>query len=107
MRKLLLTTMMALTLAACTGGVVDPTKVQADIKGACGILVVAANIAEILKIDPTMSASAIVNLVCTGLQTASQPVPPPTALLAQPQSNEVTFPVVVKGQTVVVHATKP
>ncbi len=64
MRKLLLTTMLALTLAACTGGVVDPTKVQADIKGACGILVVAANIAEIL-----MWLAAVVT-IWTGVEYA-------------------------------------
>ncbi len=88
-------------LAACTNGNIDPVKIDALLKQACGIAVPLATIVEILHLDPTMSASAIVNLLCSGYTAqvaASKP-----ALKA---GSSVEYDVVVNGKTVHVIATR-
>lgn len=51
---------------------IDPQTVITGIKTACGVAVTAATIATVLGLDPTMSVSAIISLICTGFQTAKE-----------------------------------
>ncbi len=81
---------------------IDPAKVQEAIKTTCGIAVTAAAIAQIIGLDPTMSISAIVNLICSGFEAAKAA----GKLGAEPTKGaEVHFVVYVNGKPVEVQAT--
>lgn len=76
---------------------VDQQKVVDAIRMACGIAVPAATVAQIIGLDPTMSISAIVNLICSGYQTAKAE----GKLGAEPaKNNTVVFTVYVSGKPV-------
>jgi hypothetical protein len=93
---------LALSFGGCTNNQIDPQKVADSIKTACGILVVAAQVADILKLDPTLSASAIVSLICTGFTNAQAS----GALASAPPHGEVIFTVLVNGKPVQIEATR-
>lgn len=98
--RLLLPISLALALTACNNSTstgVDAAKVIDAIKSACGIAVVAASVADIIQKDPTMSISAITNLVCTGFKSANA-----NGKLGSGPTAHRTFDVVVNGQTVTV-----
>jgi hypothetical protein len=87
--------------STCTSQI-DPQKVIDLIKTGCGIAVTAATIAQIIGLDPTMSISAIVSLICTGFQTAKAA----GKLGAEPaKGTTVHFVVYVDGKPVDVTAT--
>lgn len=104
-RRLLLTGAAVIAMgmggtSSCTSNI-DPTAVINLIKVACGILVPAATIADILLKDPTMTASAIVNLICTGFMSAKAS----GKLGAEPaKGTTVNFVVYVNGKPVDVSA---
>ncbi len=103
-RNLLLTgvAMAAMGMGGTSSCSIDPAKVQEAIKTACGIAVTAATIAAIVGYDPTMSISAIVNLICSGYQTAKSA----GKLGAEPAKGAtVHFVVYVNGKPVDVEAT--
>lgn len=92
MRKLFVPILLAATLTACE---VDPAKVVDAIKQGCGIAVVAASVADIIAKDPTMSITAITNLVCTGFKAAQA-----TGKLGTAEGK--SFEVTVNGQPVTI-----
>jgi hypothetical protein len=102
MRNALLTgtAFASLGVAGCTNNQIDPAKVIDGIKTACGIAVTAATIVAIIGLDPTMSISAIINLVCTGFHSAQEN----GKLKATEKGATIHFPVTVNGKTVDVEA---
>jgi hypothetical protein len=102
-RRALLLAGATLPVLGMGGGcAIDPVKVQDAIKTACGIAVTAATIAAIVGLDPTMSISAIVSLICSGYQTAKSA----GKLGAEPtKGTTVHFVVYVNGKPVDVEAT--
>jgi hypothetical protein len=103
-RRYLLVAAAVLPFAGCTNGQVDPQKVLDLLKGACGILVPLATIVEMLKLDPTLSASAIVNLICSGFKTAVAAQAAQGRLAATP-GQTIEYDVIVNGKPVHVVAT--
>ena len=55
MRKVLAVAVLAMAMSLAGCNEVDPAKVVDGIKQSCGILVVAASVADIVRKDPTMS----------------------------------------------------
>jgi len=97
-----LAALIALTMPSCTGGQLDTTKVQDGIKTACGLAVTAASILSITQLDPTMSISAIVNLICSNFKQLQAAGKLGSGLAS---GTEITIPIEVKGQTVNVRGT--
>lgn len=61
---------LAVTLAGCTNGTIDPQKVVDTIRTACAIAIPVATVAAIINAGVGMTAQAIVDLVCSAYKSS-------------------------------------
>lgn len=101
MRNFLISTLSGIAMLALTACNIDPAQVVTAVQQACSIAVPVATIVTMLNLDPTMSVSAITNLICSGYKGALSE----RKLGAAAKGSKVEFVVFVNGQPVQVEAT--